>query len=126
MRRRLTTIVSILATILIIGMMLTACGDGDDKDAPQDTKPEASETSTEDTDEDAGDIAALLDEVAEGVEESASIDYSDMEGSWKFDGGLFYLTFDNAGNWVFKTFAGYDVYNGRVAVGYDGYMNVVN
>ncbi|MCR5672738.1 MAG: hypothetical protein K6F87_03360 [Lachnospiraceae bacterium] len=54
MRRRLTTIVSILAATLIMGLILTGCKD--DKDASKDTNPEVSQTSPEET---VGDTEAL-------------------------------------------------------------------
>lgn len=119
--KRINRIMVLQAVLLIMCFSVSACGGN--KDAEVSTAEETAET-----------MAGAADEKNEDepVEDTAAKEeptgnYSDLEGSWKFDDGLFYLTFDAEGNWVFTMFTGEEKFSGTIEEDTtDGYMNLIN
>ncbi|MCR4658658.1 MAG: DUF4923 family protein [Lachnospiraceae bacterium] len=115
---------------ILMSLLTAACGNDKEVTEPAAAETaEPAETTARDIDKDAektGEDAEEASETAESAE-AESGRYADMEGSWKFDDGLFYLTFDADGNWVFTLFSGKEEYAGTIEDDpEDGYMNLMN
>ncbi len=113
----------VLSALLLMLMSFSMVACGESSDAKESVTEEETETVAENNDED----AEVVSEEADKTEEGSAADYSDLEGSWKFDDGLFYLTFDADGNWVFTLFSGKEEFAGTIEEDpEDGYMNLMN
>ncbi len=106
--------------MMLMSFSIVACGG--DKDAPVSETKETEESVAEKSGENIVEATETTEEA-----EASTGDFSELEGNWKFDDGLFYLTFDADGNWAFTLFTGEEKYAGTIEEdSEDGYMNLMN